>query len=167
MFGADQWHLNGLDIDPAGENLYVVENHPGHLWRVAILADGDAGAVTEITTSRPLRGPDGLKVINATTLAVAEGSGMAIITLSGNTGQVRTVSTGFDGIATFALVGSNAWLVENQADHFWGAAARRVRPPTSRSDSSKRRSGSEPERGSQSACPRTRLRGPGTLVLLR
>ena len=119
-FGADQWHLNGLDIDPLGENLYVVENHPGHLWRVAILANGDAGAVTEITTSRPLRGPDGLKVINATTLAVAEGSGMAIITLSGTTGQVRTVSTGFDGIATFALIGSNAWLVENQADHFWG-----------------------------------------------
>jgi sugar lactone lactonase YvrE len=120
VFGADQWHLNGIDVDAAGENLYVVENHPGHLWRVAILANGDAGAVTEITTSRPLRGPDGLKVINATTLAVAEGSGMAIITLSGNTGQVRTVSTGFDGIATFALIGSNAWLVENQADHFWG-----------------------------------------------
>ena len=78
--------------------------------------------MTEITTSRPLRGPDGLKVINATTLAVAEGSGMAIITLSGTTGQVRTVSTGFDGIATFALIGSNAWLVENQADHFWNAA---------------------------------------------
>lgn len=120
---ATQWHLNGIDLDPTGANLFVVENHPGHLWRVAIDGStGNPGAVTEIVTSRPLRGPDGLKVINATTLAVAEGSGMAIITLSGNTGQVRTINTGLDGIATFALLGEAAWIVENQADHFWGAS---------------------------------------------
>ncbi|HEX6274428.1 MAG TPA: SMP-30/gluconolactonase/LRE family protein [Polyangiaceae bacterium] len=119
---ATQWHLNGIDVDPAGENLYIVENHPGHLWRLGIQTNGNPGTLTEITTSRPLRNPDGLKVVNATTLAVAEGSGMALITLSGNTGQVRTVSTGFDGIATFALLGGAAWLVENQADHFWGAS---------------------------------------------
>ena len=27
----DQWHLNGIDYDAAGNDLYVVENHPGHL----------------------------------------------------------------------------------------------------------------------------------------
>jgi hypothetical protein len=65
------------------------------------------GAVTEIVTSRPLRGPDGLKVVGATTLATAEGDngGMAIVELSGTTGAVRTVSTGFDGVATFRAQG--------------------------------------------------------------
>lgn len=127
---ATQWHLNGIDIDSTGTNLYVVENHPGHLWRLTIQSNGDPGALTEITTSRPLRNPDGLKVVNATTLAVAEGSGMALITLSGDTGLVKTVSTGFDGIATFALTNSNntAWLVENQADHFWGQAGTANKP---------------------------------------
>jgi sugar lactone lactonase YvrE len=120
-FPPTQWHLNGLDVDPAGENLYVVENHPGTLWRIPIMADGSAGTVTEIVTSRPLRGPDGLKVVNPTTLAVAEGSGMAIIELTGDTGLVRTINTGLDGIATFALLGSSAWLVENQGDHYWGS----------------------------------------------
>jgi sugar lactone lactonase YvrE len=119
---AAQWHLNGIDVDPMGQNLYVVENHPGHLWRVAIMGDGTAGMVTEIMTSRPLRGPDGLKVIDMTTLAVAEGSGMSIVELSGNMGTVRTVNTGLDGIATFAMLSGSAWLVENQADHFWGAS---------------------------------------------
>jgi sugar lactone lactonase YvrE len=134
IFDATQWHLNGLDIDPAGTNLYAVENHPGHLYRVAIGAGGVAGAVTEVMTSRPLRGPDGLKVINANTLAVAEGDtgGMAIVELTGTAtvARVRNVSTGLDGIATFAMVSSgSAWLVENQGDHFWnptgpgGAAA--------------------------------------------
>ena len=116
-FPADQWHLNGIDVDAGGTNLYVVENHPGHLYRVAIASK----TVTEIVTSRPLRGPDGLKVVGPTTLATAEGDngGMAIIELSGTTGAVRTVSTGLDGVATFALKGGSAWLVENQGDHFW------------------------------------------------
>jgi hypothetical protein len=37
-------------------------------------------------------------------------------------GTVRTVNTGLDGIATFAMLSGSAWLVENQADHFWGAS---------------------------------------------
>jgi sugar lactone lactonase YvrE len=121
IFDATQWHLNGLDVDPAGANLYAVENHPGHLYRIAITSGGAAGMVTEIKTSKPLRGPDGLKVINATTLAVAEGDtgGMALIELTGDGGKVRTVNTGLDGVATFALRGGSSWLVENQGDHFW------------------------------------------------
>jgi sugar lactone lactonase YvrE len=121
VFGPTQWHLNGIDVDPTSTNIYVVENHPGHLWRIPIMGDGSAGAVTEIVTSRPLRGPDGLKVVNATTLAVAEGSGMAIIELTGDTGLVRTINTGLDGIATFALLDGSAWIVENQGDHYWGS----------------------------------------------
>ncbi len=120
VFPQDQWHLNGIDIDATNGFIYVVENHPGHLYRVPILGTGLAGTVVEITTQRPLYGPDGLKVINPTTLAVAEGSGMSVIDLTGTTGRVRTVSTGFDGIATFTMLGGNAWLVENQGDHFWG-----------------------------------------------
>jgi sugar lactone lactonase YvrE len=121
IFDPTQWHLNGIDVDPAGANLYAVENHPGHLYRVVIAADGSAGAVTEIATSRPLRGPDGLKVIGAATLATAEGDtgGMAVVELTGDSGWVRTVSTGLDGVATFALRSGSAWLVENQGDHFW------------------------------------------------
>jgi len=130
VFGADQWHLNGIDVDPMGQNLYVVENHPGHLWRVAIMGSGEAGDVTEIVTSRPLRGPDGLKVIDMNRLAVAEGSGMAIVELMGNTGNVRTINTGLDGIATFAMLEGSAWLVENQADHFWNPMGANGRDPT-------------------------------------
>ena len=72
-------------------------------------------------TSRPLRGPDGLKAINSTTLAAAEGDtgGMAIVELGADGGRVRSVNTGLDGVATFAMMSGSAWLVENQADHFW------------------------------------------------
>ena len=80
-------------------------------------------------------------MLNPTTLVTAEGSGMSVIDLTGTTGRVRTISTGFDGIATFAMWGGNAWLVENQGDHFWNPdAARTARPRPSRSGWSRRRS---------------------------
>jgi len=121
VFPQDQWHLNGIDMDPNGNGIYVVENHPGHLYRIPINANGTSGTVVEITTQRPLYGPDGLKALNPTTLVTAEGSGgLAFVDLlTGNTGHVSTISTGFDGVATFALWGGAAWLVENQGDHFW------------------------------------------------
>ena len=120
VFPQDQWHLNGIDYDATGNQLYVVENHPGHLYRVPIMGNnGPAGTVVEVPTQRPLYGPDGLKVLNPTTLVTAEGSGISVIDLAGTMGRVRTVSTGFDGIATFAMWTGRAWLVENQGDHFW------------------------------------------------
>ena len=43
VFPQDQWHLNGIDVDPTGTYLYVVENHPGHLYRVTIGTGSDGG----------------------------------------------------------------------------------------------------------------------------
>jgi sugar lactone lactonase YvrE len=99
LFPQDQWHLNGLDLTPTGSAIYVVENHPGGLWRVPINSVSGAGeTAVPITTSRPIRGPDGLKMIDADTIAIAESTGgMALIDITGNTGAVRTVSTGLDG----------------------------------------------------------------------
>jgi sugar lactone lactonase YvrE len=127
---ADPWHLNGIDIDRATNTLYVVENHPGALFAIPIANDGSAGQVTQIQTQRPLYMPDGLKVLEEGLLAVAEGQtgGMALVELAGNTGHVRRISTGLDGIATFALSDGSAWLVENQGDHFWGGDGRETKP---------------------------------------
>jgi sugar lactone lactonase YvrE len=127
---ADPWHLNGIDIDPSSNTLYAVENHPGAIFAIPIMGDGSAGAVTEITTQRPVYMPDGLKVIGDDLLAIAEGqtSGMSIVEISGTSGFVRRISTGLDGVATFAMLDGSAWLVENQGDHFWGGDGMETKP---------------------------------------
>jgi sugar lactone lactonase YvrE len=121
VFPQDQWHLNGIDVDEASGTVYAVENHPGALYAIEIDGDGSAGTVTEIATSRPLLSPDGLKVVGEGLLAAAEGQpgGMVTIEVAGDSGTVRRISTGLDGIATFAMLDGSAWLVENQGDHFW------------------------------------------------
>jgi sugar lactone lactonase YvrE len=127
---ADPWHLNGIDIDRSTNTLYAVENHPGALFAIPILNNGSAGQVSKIQTQRPLYMPDGLKVIGDGLLAMAEGqtSGMSVVEISGNEGYVRRISTGLDGVATFAMVGDSAWLVENQGDHFWGGDGKETKP---------------------------------------
>jgi sugar lactone lactonase YvrE len=127
---SDPWHLNGIDFDPSSNTLYAVENHPGALYAISIMNNGNAGGVTEITTQRPVYMPDGLKVIGDGVLAIAEGqtSGLSIVELTGSEGFVRRISTGLDGVATFAMLGSSAWLVENQGDHFWGGDGMATKP---------------------------------------
>ena len=127
---SDPWHLNGIDVDPSTNTVYVVENHPGALYAVPIKNNGQAGTVVKIATQRPIYMPDGLKVIDDGVLAIAEGqtSGMSTVELTESTGYVRRISTGLDGVATFAMQGGSAWLVENQGDHFWGGDGMETKP---------------------------------------
>jgi sugar lactone lactonase YvrE len=130
---ADPWHLNGIDFDAsAGANgtIYAVENHPGALYAIPLLGNSMAGQPVEITTQRPVYSPDGLKVIGAGMLAIAEGqtSGMATVEITGTDGYVRRISTGLDGVATFSMLDGSAWLVENQGDHFWGGDGTETKP---------------------------------------
>jgi sugar lactone lactonase YvrE len=124
QLGTEQWSLNGIDFDAASNVIYTVNQRAGLLFRIAIKADGSAGAVTPIKTSQELRRPDGLKVIGLDTLATGEGGagGMAVITVQGDQAAVRRLPAGLDGVATFAYYQGSAWLVENHADHFWDPA---------------------------------------------
>jgi sugar lactone lactonase YvrE len=121
QLGADQWSLNGLDFDRTNNVLYVVNQKLGQLFRITTKPDGSADAVTLIKTSQELRRPDGLKLIGPNTLATVEGGagGVAVITLEGDTAQVKRFDAGLDGVATFAYYRGSVWVVENQGDHFW------------------------------------------------
>ena len=123
--GADQWSLNGIDVDNSLDLIYVVNINTGSLWQIPIEANGTAGVPIEITLSSELRRPDGLKLIGPNTLAAAEGAsgGMSIITVNqiDHKGDVRRISDGLDGIATFAYHQGSAWVVEAQGGSFWCA----------------------------------------------
>jgi len=124
QLGTEIWSLNGIDFDRDRGVIYTVNQRAGKLFRIEVKPDGGAGSVTLIETSRPLRRPDGLKLIAPNTLATAEGGsgGMAILRLMGDRAEVATVNEGLDCVATFAYYRGSAWVVENQADHFWDPA---------------------------------------------
>lgn len=124
QLGVEQWSLNGIDFDRHRQVIYTVNQRAGKLFRIAILPDGSAGAVTLMRTSQEVRRPDGLKVVGLDRLATAEGGagGMALMKITGDVAEVTRVSEGLDQVATFAIYQGSAWVVENQADHFWDPA---------------------------------------------
>jgi sugar lactone lactonase YvrE len=133
VLGVEQWSLNGIDFDHTHNAIYTVNQRAGQLFRVLIEPDGMAGEVTRIHTSQELRRPDGLKVIGRDTLATAEGGagGIAILTVTGDSAEVRRIAAGLDGVCTFAFYEGSAWVVEGQSDHFWdpGNAGPDADPP--------------------------------------
>jgi sugar lactone lactonase YvrE len=121
QLGVEQWSLNGIDFDRSCNTIFTVNQRAGQLFRISIEQDGSPGAVTWVRTSGELRRPDGLKVIDLNTLATAEGGagGISVLSMEGDTAQVRRVSEGLDGVTTFAFYQGSAWIVEGQSDHFW------------------------------------------------
>jgi hypothetical protein len=121
LLGVDQWSLNGIDYDRSSNMIYTVNQRAGQLFRIPILADGQAGEAVQIKTSQEIRRPDGLKVIGPNLLATAEGGagGMAVMTIEGDTAVVRRIPANLDGVTTFAYFQGSAWVVEGQSDHFW------------------------------------------------
>lgn len=94
--------------------VYVNTFRTGHLLRIPVNADGSAGAVTPVTTSRPLVQPDGMRSVGGQVLLVAEGEGrLTELVVTGTTATARVIRDGFTGGPTaVTLVGDTAFVVE-------------------------------------------------------
>jgi hypothetical protein len=129
--------LNGIAHN-GSDAIYTVNYATGELFRVAVEANGSAGAVTVLTTQdgggapRALSQPDGLEYIDANTLMVAEqviaggdpsvGNWLATIAISDST--VTPVAGGLMAPATFVLDDNgDAWVANSQLNHFLGGTA--------------------------------------------
>ncbi len=121
----------GLDgIAFAGDgNLYLNNVRSGDLYRVVVGADGHAGAVTRLATSRPLSGPDGMRPIGGMALAVAEGTGrIARVTIAGDAATVDTLAEGLAEPTGVDVHGGMLWYVQAQLSHLFNPA-KRTQPP--------------------------------------
>ncbi|WP_420383637.1 hypothetical protein [Novosphingobium sp.] len=111
--------LDGLAF--AGDGSILVNNvRDGSLYRVIVGKDGHAGAITRLTTDRPLQSPDGMRTIGGMTFLLAEGVGrIAKLTLSGTSVHVETLAEGIKdptGVDIRKMPGHPAqgWYVQAQ-----------------------------------------------------
>lgn len=111
----------GADGIVVGEGmLYVNTFSDSGLFQIPINSDGSAGAVTALTVTPALQGPDGMRLIDSDTLLVTEAfSGeLTKVELSGTTGTATTIASGFDFPTSVARSGGSYWVSEGQLDHF-------------------------------------------------
>jgi sugar lactone lactonase YvrE len=114
-FGADGLAV-GRDV------LYVNAFSDSRLVQIAINADGSAGALSAITVTPALEGPDGMRVVDGDALVVAEGASgrLTKVALSGSTGTATVLASSLDGPTSVARSGGSYWVSEGQLSHLLG-----------------------------------------------
>jgi sugar lactone lactonase YvrE len=107
--------IDGLVFDTDG-TLYVNIVTKGLLLRVDRKPDGSAGAITRLTTSEPLRGPDGFRLVRPHTFLIAEGNGGRIdqVTINGDRATIQMLKDGLNSPTAVTLVGKTVYCNEGK-----------------------------------------------------
>lgn len=117
VFGSDD-RLRGIDgLAFSGDGtLYVNIVTRGALIRVARNADGSMGALTELTLSEPLGGPDGFRLIEGNRFLLAEGTAGRIdeVTIDGDRATIRVLRAGLNASPGVTRVGNTAYATEGK-----------------------------------------------------
>jgi streptogramin lyase len=103
--------LDGIVFDGAN-GLYVNNVSTGKLFRVALAN----AAVTPITVTPALSGPDGMRLLDANTLLVVEGQAnqLSKVTITANTATSVALKTGLDMPTAVVVARGSAWVTEGQ-----------------------------------------------------
>lgn len=119
--------LDGIAFGTDGA-VYVNTFTPGGLFKVAV-ADGKAGEVTTLQTSRKISLPDSLRSYGANTFLMIEGTGnLDLVTIDGGTAKIETIKDGFVGPVSVTQVGSTAWVAEGQLDYLLNPELKKKQP---------------------------------------
>jgi sugar lactone lactonase YvrE len=98
--------------------VYVNSVGQGTLLRIAVKADGSAGAITKIETSRPLMQPDGMRSVGSKTMLLVEGAGrLDEVTVNGDKAEVKVLKEGLTGPTAVTLVGGMAYVSEAKLNY--------------------------------------------------
>lgn len=120
--------LDGIAFGTDG-NLYVDTFTTAKLFRIDV-KDGQAGAVTPLTPSRPLVLADGLRPLGDGSFLLAEGGGrLDRVTFSGDTAKLEVLQDGIAGGVTGATkVGATAFITVGQLAVITDPARRGSKP---------------------------------------
>jgi sugar lactone lactonase YvrE len=112
--------LAGADGLAFGDNntLYVNSVSSGKLFRLPLGKDGKATKVEEMTLSRPLDRPDGMRSLDSKRLLLAENAGkMDIVTVQGLNANVTTLKEGLESTPAVTATRGMAWIIEGKLNY--------------------------------------------------
>jgi sugar lactone lactonase YvrE len=97
----------------ADGNVYVNSVGQGTLLRIPVKADGSAGAITKLETSKPLTQPDGMRSVGSKTMLLVEGAGrLDEVTINGDKAEIKVLREGLTGPTAVTVTGGMAYVAE-------------------------------------------------------
>jgi sugar lactone lactonase YvrE len=97
----------------ADGNVYVNSVGQGTLLRIPVKADGSAGPITKLETSRPLTQPDGMRSVGSKTMLLVEGAGrLDEVTIMGDKAEIKVIREGLTGPTAVTLTAGMAYVAE-------------------------------------------------------
>jgi hypothetical protein len=123
--------LDGLAILPDGA-IYANIFEGDGLYRILINADGSAGTITKLQTSRPLYHSDGLRAFGPNKLIMVEGEtkgNLDLITIDGDNAKIETIKGGFDGPVSLVQVGDQIYVLDVPLRYLLGQEAKDKKAP--------------------------------------
>ena len=98
--------------------VYVNSVGQGTLLRIPVKADGSAGTITKLETSRPLQQPDGMRSVGSKTMLLVEGAGrLDEVTINGDKAEIKVLKEGLTGPTAVTLVGGMAYVSEARLNY--------------------------------------------------
>jgi sugar lactone lactonase YvrE len=114
-FGAKGAGVDGISL--LGDHVYINTLNSSKIFGVAIGADGQAGAVTEIKLDRAIQRPDGMRAYGTNILLIESGGAgrLALLKIKGDGGELTTLKEGYpDGPVSVTVVDKTAYVLEAQ-----------------------------------------------------
>ena len=98
--------------------VYVNSVGQGTLLRIPVKADGSAGTITKLETSRPLQTPDGMRSVGNKTMLLVEGAGrLDEVTINGDKAEIKVLKEGLTGPTAVTLAGGMAYVSEARLNY--------------------------------------------------
>jgi sugar lactone lactonase YvrE len=114
--------LKGIDGLAFGADGALIINNvqKNELWRVTMPAAGKP-ALTLLTASRKMEGPDGIRSIGGNRFLQAEGTGgrITLVTVEGNNARIDVLREGLDSSPGVTLVGNTVYAVEGKIQYLF------------------------------------------------
>jgi sugar lactone lactonase YvrE len=100
-------------------NLYVNSVFQNKLFRIAVNADGSAGAITELAPSIPMNQPDGLRAMGGLRFLQAEGGTgrIDLVTVSGDSAAITPIKENEPGLTSMTVARGKVWALNAKLNY--------------------------------------------------
>jgi hypothetical protein len=125
--------LRGIDgIAFSGDwTLYANNVQTQKIYRIAVNADDTMGALTELTLSHELGGPDGMRLIEGNRFIQAEGTigRLSVVTIEGDSATLTVIDDALESSPGATMVGNTAYVLESNIQYLLNPDLRGQEPP--------------------------------------